>query len=137
MPPALPTLNAFLNGTSFALLGAGWLFIRRQNTEAHKACMLAAFASSTLFLASYVYYHVHAGTVRFPGVGWIRPVYFVILLTHTVLAAAIVPLALTTVFRAWQGRFDLHRRLGRWTLPIWMYVSVTGIVIYALLYIRR
>jgi uncharacterized membrane protein YozB (DUF420 family) len=133
----LPTLNAFLNGTSFVLLGTGWWFIRRRNVAAHKACMLAAFASSTLFLASYLYYHAQAGSVRFPGVGWIRPVYFVILLTHTVLAAAIVPMALTTLFRAWQGRFDLHKKLGRWTLPMWMYVSVTGIVIYLMLYIRR
>jgi putative membrane protein len=133
----LPTLNAYLNGASAVFLAAGYGFIRRKHVAAHRACMLAAFASSCVFLTSYLIHHARHGSTRFVGTGWLRPVYFVILSTHTFLAAAIVPMALTTLFRAWQGRFDLHARLGRRTLPIWMYVSVTGIVIYLLLYARR
>ncbi|MBI4013598.1 MAG: DUF420 domain-containing protein [Candidatus Rokubacteria bacterium] len=131
---ALPAANAFLNGTSAMLLAVGFLFIRRRNVAAHRACMLSAFGVSTLFLVSYVVYHAQAGSVAFQGRGWIRPVYFFLLLTHIVLAAAIVPLALTTIWRAWSERFDRHRRIARWTLPIWLYVSVTGVLIYVLLY---
>jgi len=131
---ALPALNAFLNGTSAVLLSAGFAFIRRRNVAAHRACMLAAFGVSAAFLVSYVVYHAQAGSVPFQGRGLVRPVYFALLLSHIVLAAAIVPLALTTIHRAWTERFDRHRRLARWTLPIWLYVSVTGVVIYWMLY---
>ncbi len=131
---ALPAVNAFLNGTSAVLLTVGFLFIRRRNVAAHRACMLSAFGVSTLFLVSYLVYHAQAGSVAFQGRGWIRPVYFFLLLTHIVLAGVIVPLALTTIWRAWSERFDRHRRIARWTLPIWLYVSVTGVLIYVLLY---
>ncbi len=133
-PSVLPTLNALLNGTSAALLTAGFLLIRRKRVAAHRACMLSAFGVSTLFLVSYVVYHAQAGSVPFHGQGWIRPVYFTLLLSHIVLAAAIVPLALTTIYRAWTERFDRHRRIARWTLPIWLYVSVTGVLVYWMLY---
>lgn len=131
---ALPAVNAFLNGTSAVLLAVGFVFIRRRNVAAHRACMLSAFGVSTLFLVSYLAYHAQAGSVPFQGRGWVRPVYFALLLSHIVLAAVIVPLALTTIHRAWTGRFDRHRRIARWTLPIWLYVSVTGVLIYVLLY---
>jgi uncharacterized membrane protein YozB (DUF420 family) len=130
----LPTLNAILNSTSAAAILAGYWFIRRGRRNAHRACMLTALAASTLFLASYLYYHSQVGSVAFQGRGWIRPVYFTILLSHTVLAAAIVPLVLITVTRAWREQFDRHRRIARWTFPIWLYVSLTGVVIYFLLY---
>ena len=130
----LPAVNALLNGTSAVLLTAGYLFIRRKRVAAHRACMLTAFAVSTLFLLSYVTYHFQAGSVPFRGQGWIRPVYFTLLLSHIALAAVIVPLALTTIYRAWTERFDRHRRIARWTLPIWLYVSVTGVVVYWMLY---
>jgi putative membrane protein len=133
----LPTLNAALNATSAVLLSLGYYFIRKKALAAHKRCMLAAFATSTLFLISYLVYHYHVGSVRFSGSGWIRSVYFTILLTHTILAAAIVPLVLVTLRRAWRARFDKHKRIARWTLPLWLYVSVTGVVIYWMLYARR
>jgi uncharacterized membrane protein YozB (DUF420 family) len=133
---ALPTLNAILNATSAVLLAAGWLFIRGRMIAQHKRCMVAALGVSALFLISYVVYHLRAGSVRYTGEGWTRPLYFVILITHVVLAAAIVPLALVTVRRAWKGRFEAHRRIARWTLPIWMYVSVTGVIVYLMLYHR-
>ncbi len=131
---ALPAVNALLNGTSALLLTAGFGFIRRRNVAAHRACMLSAFGVSTLFLVSYLVYHAQAGSVPFQGRGWIRPVYFALLLSHVALAAVIVPLALTTIYRAWTERFDRHRRIARWTLPIWLYVSVTGVVVYWMLY---
>ena len=131
----LPTVNAILNATAFLFLLAGYFQIRRGNRDAHKLCMLTACTASALFLACYLYYHFQVGSVKFEGQGWIRPVYFTILLTHTVLAAAILPLVLVTLARALRGRFDLHRRIARWTLPIWMYVSVTGVLIYLLLYV--
>ena len=131
---ALPKLNAMLNGGSAILLGAGYVFIWRRQIAAHLSCMLSAFGLSILFLISYVVYHFHAGSRPFTGQGWVRPVYFVLLLTHVVLAAVIVPLALTTIWRALSGRFDRHRTIARWTLPIWLYVSVTGVVIYWMLY---
>ena len=130
----LPAVNAALNSLSALLLFAGYRNIRRRNIPAHRACMLAAFAVSTLFLISYLTYHFQVGSVPFRRQGWIRPVYFTILLTHIVLAAAILPLALVTLHRAWRERFDRHRRLARWTLPLWLYVSLTGVVIYAMLY---
>jgi putative membrane protein len=131
---ALPTLNAALNATSAVLLVAGFVFIRRRNERAHLTCMVSAVAVSTVFLASYVVYHYHAGSRPFTGQGWIRPVYFFLLVTHIVLAAGIVPLALTTLYRAWRAEFARHARLARWTLPIWLYVSVTGVAVYVLLH---
>ena len=131
---ALPLVNACLNALSAGLLTAGWMFIRRRRIVAHVCCMLGAFAVSTLFLLSYVTYHYQVGSRPFAGQGWIRPVYFTLLITHVVLAAAIVPLALTTIHRAWRGMFGRHVRIARWTLPLWLYVSVTGVVVYWLLY---
>lgn len=131
---ALPALNAILNATSAVLLAVGYLFIRRRRVAAHLACMLSAFGVSTLFLVSYVIYHYYAGSRPFAGQGWIRPVYFGLLISHLILAAAIVPLALTTIYRALTGQFPRHMRIARWTLPIWLYVSVTGVLIYWMLY---
>jgi len=130
----LPALNAALNLLSAILLGTGYAYIRRKNIRAHKACMIAALATSTLFLTSYLIYHYNVGSVRFTKEGWIRPVYFFILVTHIVLAAAIVPLALTTIYRAWRGELWRHKRIARVTLPIWLYVSVTGVLVYWMLY---
>ena len=130
----LPTVNASLNATAAALLIAGFVFIRRGRIGAHRAAMIAALVCSVLFLASYLVYHSQAGSVRFPGTGAVRTVYLSILLTHTVLAAAVPFLALITVVRALQAKFDQHRRIARWTLPIWLYVSVTGVTIYWMLY---
>ena len=131
---ALPKLNATLNAGSAILLATGYVFIRRRHVVAHLSCMVGAFVLSTVFLISYVVYHFHAGSRPFAGQGWIRPVYFSLLVTHVVLAAAIVPLALTTIWRALAGRFDRHVWIARWTLPLWLYVSVTGVVIYWMLY---
>jgi uncharacterized membrane protein YozB (DUF420 family) len=130
----LPALNATLNATSAVLLTIGWVLIRRGRWRQHRAFMIAAFCTSVLFLISYLTYHAHAGSKHFPGQGGIRVVYFTILLTHTILAVAIVPLALITLSRALSSRFDRHRAIARWTLPIWMYVSVTGVVVYLMLY---
>lgn len=130
----LPAFNALLNGLSAALLLAGYLLIRARRRTAHRAAMLGAVASSALFLASYLYYHAQVGSVRFTGQGPLRILYFAILGTHTVLAAAIVPLVLVTLQRALSGRFDRHRHVARITLPLWAYVSVTGVVIYWMLY---
>jgi putative membrane protein len=130
----LPLLNACLNATSAALLSAGWLFIRRKRVVAHKTCMVSALTVSTLFLISYVTYHSLAGSRPFTGTGWIRIVYYPLLVSHIILAAAIVPLALTTIYRALQGNFARHVRVARWTLPIWLYVSVTGVLVYWMLY---
>jgi uncharacterized membrane protein YozB (DUF420 family) len=130
----LPGVNATLNATTAVLLCTGWLLIRRGHRRAHRAAMLSAFGVSTLFLASYLWYHAHAGATRFAGRGWIRPVYFAILFSHTLLAAAIVPLVLVTLARGLRADFPRHARLARWTLPVWLYVSVTGVVIYGMLY---
>ena len=130
----LPALNAILNGTAGLLLFVGWILIRRGNRVAHKRVMLAAVACSALFLVSYLTYHYQVGSVRFQGQGPIRTVYFTILLTHTILAAAIVPLVLITLNHGLRERFDKHRRIARVTLPLWAYVSVTGVVIYWMLY---
>ena len=130
----LPGLNAVLNSTSALLLVTGWVLIRRRRIAAHQACMTAAFCVSALFLVSYLVYHAKAGSVPYTGTGAARVVYFVILISHIILAAAIVPLALTTLARAWRGHFDRHARLARWTLPIWLYVSVTGVIVYLMLY---
>lgn len=130
----LPTLNALLNATSAVLLIAGYLCIRRRKVTGHKICMLAAFVTSSLFLTSYLILRYYAGMTQFTGQGWIRPVYFTILTSHTVLAAGIVPLVLITLSRALRGRFDRHARIARWTLPLWLYVSVTGVLVYWILY---
>jgi len=130
----LPTLNALLNATSAVLLIAGYLCIRRRKVTGHKICMLSAFVTSSLFLTSYLILRYYAGMTRFTGQGWIRPVYFTILTSHTVLAAGIVPLVLITLSRALRGRFDRHARIARWTLPLWLYVSVTGVLVYWILY---
>jgi uncharacterized membrane protein YozB (DUF420 family) len=130
----LPALNAVLNATSAILLSAGYGFIRRRQTTAHKRCMLTACATSALFLMSYLTYHYHIGSMPFRGQGWVRPLYFAILISHTVLAATVVPLVIVTLFRAWKADFRKHARLARWTLPIWLYVSVTGVIVYVMLY---
>jgi uncharacterized membrane protein YozB (DUF420 family) len=130
----LPAVNALLNAASAALLFTGYVLIRQRRLEAHKRVMLAAVACSTLFLASYLVYHAQVGSVRFRGQGPVRTVYFTILITHTVLAVAIVPLVAVTLARGLRGRFDRHRRIARVTLPLWGYVSVTGVVIYWMLY---
>jgi uncharacterized membrane protein YozB (DUF420 family) len=130
----LPALNAVLNATSAALLAYGYSRVRSGDVTGHRRAMIAALVSSGLFLSSYLYYHFHVGSVRFPGTGPIRAVYLTILLTHTVLAVVIVPLVLVTVTRALRGRLEAHRRVARWTLPLWGYVSVTGVVIYWMLY---
>ncbi|MGH9339202.1 MAG: DUF420 domain-containing protein [Acidobacteriota bacterium] len=130
----LPAVNALLNSTSALLLVVGYFFIRRRKIEFHRASMFAALVTSTLFLTSYLIYHYHIGSRPFTGQGWIRPVYFTILISHTFLAVGVLPLVLITVFRALKGSFSRHARLARWTLPIWLYVSVTGVIVYVMLY---
>jgi putative membrane protein len=130
----LPTLNAILNLTSAILIGAGGYFIYKRRIEAHKTCMIAALFVSMAFLTSYLIYHYYAGSVPYTGQGWMRPVYFVILITHIILAIAIVPMVLRTVFLGLRSRFDSHVAIARWTFPIWMYVSVTGVIVYVMLY---
>ena len=129
-----PVINAALNGTSAVLLVIGRNFIKHGRMAAHRAVMIAALATSSVFLVSYLYYHAHVGSVHFPGQGWVRPVYFSILISHTILAAVIVPMVIITVSRALRERFDRHRIIARWTFPLWLYVSVTGVVIYLMLY---
>jgi putative membrane protein len=130
----LPTLNAALNTVAAVLLVTGWWLIRRGRIEAHRRCMLGAFATSALFLTSYVVYHVHAGSRPYEGTGALRVAYFTILLTHIALAAAILPLALVTLARGLKRDDRRHRRIARWTMPVWLYVSVTGVIIYVMLY---
>jgi uncharacterized membrane protein YozB (DUF420 family) len=130
----LPTLNAVLNTACFFLLVAGWALVRRGRRDAHRVAMLGALATSAAFLASYLVYHFEVGSVRFAGRGAIRTVYFAVLLSHTLLAAAIVPLVLVTVARALRGRFAAHRALARYTLPLWLWVSASGVVVYWMLY---
>jgi len=130
----LPALNATLNGTSAVLIAIGRALIRRGRVLAHRSCMIAAVVTSSLFLISYLYYHWQVGSVRFQGQGWIRTVYFAILLSHTVLAVVVVPLVIVTLARGLRERFDRHKKIARWTYPIWLYVSVTGVVIYVMLY---
>ncbi len=131
---ALPGINASLNSISALLLAIGYILIRRGRVAAHRFCMLSAFATSTLFLLSYLTYHFQVGSVPYEGQGWVRPLYFSILISHIILAAAIVPLALVTLVRAVRGKFERHKRIARWTLPIWLYVSVTGVIVYWMLY---
>jgi len=127
-------LNASLNGLSAVLLVCGYAAIRAGKRETHKRFMISAFVVSCAFLASYLVYHFRVGHVAFTGQGWIRPLYFALLISHTILAAVIVPLILVTLRRAWVERFDKHRRIARWTLPLWFYVSVTGVIVYIMLY---
>lgn len=130
----LPAVNATLNATAAILLGTGWILIKRGRWTQHRAVMIAAFCTSVLFLISYLTYHAQVGSVRFTKTGLIRTVYFTILLTHTILAVVIVPMVLVTLSRGLSKRFDRHRAIARWTLPLWMYVSVTGVVVYLMLY---
>jgi len=130
----LPALNATLNATSAVLLTTGWILIRRGRIAQHRAVMIAAVCTSILFLISYLVYHAQVGSVRFTKQGPIRAVYFTILLTHTVLAVAIVPMVLVTLTRGLRARYERHRRIARWTMPIWLYVSVTGVIVYLMLY---
>lgn len=131
----LPTLNATLNGVSAVLLTSGYAMIRRRRIAAHRAFMLAAWVTSMVFLASYTVYHALAGSRPYPGHGFARMVYFAVLIPHVILAAAVLPLAITTLARALGGRYPAHARLARWTLPIWLYVSVTGVIVYVMLYL--
>ena len=130
----LPAVNATLNAISAVLLAAGYTFIRARRIEQHRRCMIAAFATSTLFLVCYVVYHAQVGSVRFTRQGLVRPIYFTILITHVTLAAAVLPLAILTLSRGLRARYPQHVRIARWTLPIWLYVSVTGVLVYVLLY---
>ena len=130
----LPALNASLNGTSAVLLILGYVFIRQKKVDLHKACMLGAFSASILFLISYLTYHYFSGSKAFLGEGWIRVFYFAILFSHIVLAAVIVPLAIMTLVRAWEGSFKRHQSIARWTLPLWLYVSATGVIVYLMLH---
>jgi len=129
-----PKINATLNGCSAVLLVTGRALIARGRKAAHRAVMLTALGTSTLFLVSYLYYHYHVGSVRFRGTGWSRPLYFAILISHTALAAVIVPMVIVTLSRALREQFDRHRAIARWTFPLWLYVSVTGVIVYLMLY---
>ena len=130
----LPHLNACLNGTSALLLLSGYTFIRSRNIKAHRACQIAALIVSLLFLASYLTYHYNHGSTRFQGQGLVRPIYFTILTSHTILAIVIVPLVILTFYRAFRNDFARHRRIARVTLPLWLYVSITGVIVYLMLY---
>jgi putative membrane protein len=127
-------LNASLNGVSAILLAGGYAAIRAGKRDVHKKFMVSAFCVSVVFLVSYVIYHIRVGHVVFQGQGWIRPVYFALLLSHTVLAIVIVPLILVTLRRAWMEKYDKHRLIARWTLPLWFYVCVTGVIVYFMVY---
>ena len=130
----LPVVNATLNGLSAILLGAGYSFIRKKNVPAHRACMITAFITSVLFLCCYLTYHYYVGITRFQNPPWFRPIYLTLLTTHTILAVVIVPMILITLTRAVKGQFERHRAIARWTWPLWMYVSVTGVIVYMILY---
>lgn len=130
----LPALNATLNAISGVLLVCGYMFIRARRIARHRACMIAAFTTSSLFLVSYIVYHAQVGSVHFARHGFVRPLYFTILITHVTLAAAVPPLAIVTLSRGLKARYPQHRRIARWTFPIWLYVSVTGVLVYVLLY---
>lgn len=132
----LPTFNALLNATTGILIITGFIFIRRKQVAAHRACMIGAITTSCLFLVSYIVYHVGfgAGVTRFLGTGWVRPVYFTILISHTILAVTIVPFVIVTLTRALRRDFIRHRQIARWTFPMWLYVSVTGVIVYLMLY---
>jgi putative membrane protein len=133
-PSALASVNAALNGAAGCFLVAGFVFIRRRQLDAHKRCMLTAFGLSSLFLITYLLHHIQVGSVKFQGTGLIRTVYLALLVPHIVLAAVIVPMALFTIYRGWTGRIELHRKVARITLPLWLYVSASGVAIYWMLY---
>ncbi len=133
-PTALASINAALNGAAGCFLIAGFVFVRRRQIDAHRRCMLTAFGLSSLFLVTYLLHHAQVGSVPFQGTGLVRTVYLSLLLPHIVLAAVIVPLALFTIYRGWTGRVELHRKIARITLPLWLYVSVSGVAIYWMLY---
>ena len=133
-PGILPTVNAALNASCTVMLVAGWVFIRQRRFVAHKACMLGAVVLSTAFLVTYLMHHASAGSVPFQGDGVLKGVYFAFLIPHILLAVPIVPLALFTIYRGWTGRFAKHKKIARWTLPLWLWVSVSGVVVYAMLY---
>ena len=130
----LPAINASLNALSTVLLASGYALVRTRRIAQHRACMLAALTTSALFLVCYIVYHAQVGSVRFARQGVVRPIYFTILITHVTLAASVLPLALITATRGLKGRFPQHVRIARWTFPIWLYVSVTGVLVYVLLY---
>ena len=130
----LPTLNAGLNGLAAILLTAGFVAIRKRRVHLHRALMIGALCASALFLTSYLIYHYNVGATHFTGAGWVRPLYFAILISHTFLAVLILPLVLVTLYRALKADFKRHKRIARWALPAWLYVSVTGIVVYLMLY---
>jgi uncharacterized membrane protein YozB (DUF420 family) len=129
-----PVINASLNGASTVLLITGRWLIAQRHIAAHRFVMITAVVTSSLFLISYLYYHAHVGSVHFQGTGWSRPVYFTILISHVILAAVIVPLVIVTLIRALRERFDMHRAIARWTFPLWLYVSITGVLVYFMLY---
>ncbi len=129
-----PGINAALNGASAVLITTARVLIQQKKIRLHRMLMIAAVVTSSLFLISYVYYHLHVCSVHFPGQGWVRPLYFTILFSHTLLAAMVVPLVLTSLSLGLRERFDRHRRISRWTFPVWLYVSVTGVVVYVMLY---
>ncbi len=131
---ALATVNAVLNGSTACFLLTGYAFIRKRNIKAHRTCMVTAFALSSLFLVTYLLHHAQVGSVPFQHEGWIRGVYFAVLVPHVALAVVIVPLALLTIYRGWTERIAEHRKIARWTLPLWLYVSVSGVAVYLMLY---
>jgi putative membrane protein len=131
---SLPAFNATLNLTAAILIAAGFYFIKQKNIHAHKLCMVSALAVSAAFLTSYLIYHYNVGSVRFTKEGWIRRVYFPLLISHTILAAIVLPMVLRTAFLSFRGRFASHVRIARWTFPVWMYVSITGVIVYLMLY---
>ena len=133
-PQALATVNAVLNACAACFLLTGFVFIRRKNIKAHRTCMISAFVLSALFLVTYLLHHAQVGSVHFPHEGWIRGVYFAVLVPHVILAAVIVPLGLLTIYRGWTDRIALHRKIARWTLPLRLYVSVSGVAVYLMLY---
>lgn len=137
IPPqyaAFPAINATLNGTSAVLLFTGRVLIAKGRIAAHRSCMIAAMVASAVFLGCYLFFHYEVGNVRFLGQGWARPAYFAILISHVTLAIVIVPMAIITLSRGLKARYDQHRVIARWTWPLWMYVSVTGVIVYFMLY---
>ncbi|HET9364801.1 MAG TPA: DUF420 domain-containing protein [Candidatus Angelobacter sp.] len=129
-----PALNATLNGASAVLITTGRVLIGRKQVRLHRACMIAAVVTSSIFLVCYLYYHAHVGSVHFSGQGWAKRVYFTILISHTILAVAVVPLVLLSLNYGLRARFDKHRRIARWAFPVWLYVSITGVIVYIMLY---
>ena len=130
----LPAINAFFNLLSTICLVTGFAFIKKKNVESHKKCMISALFFSTIFLIGYLFYHYHHGSTKFPDLGWIKTLYLLILIPHIILAVVMVPMILTTFFHAFKGNWEKHKKIARWTFPIWLYVSVTGVIIYLMIY---